>query len=339
MSYRRAPRLAWALMVSVLLHLAIVADITHLQWPLPTGLASRASPLEVHFFPVSSDRPISAPAKQHRRSVHARPGFQFIQNEIIPDAVPRPENVASANPSGVTPEPTFGAPPVTPLVPVEEEPPSPRLPANGRLVYQFYWGKSRWLAGHAIHEWVVKDGYYTLSSSVNTTGLFALLHPTRLVETAKGLVIGNRLRPLQFSTQLNDYPPLLAFFNWEKGYFRWYRGNSPTTQALPAGSYDKISFLYQLSLARQQPGASTAYITTGDQLERYDIEDLGQEKIEIDGKTLDTTHLRKAASAADPSVIELWLARDLGLPVKITHTTRGGDHFEQLLAPGSLPAD
>jgi hypothetical protein len=254
--------------------------------------------------------------------------------------LPVVDTVVTAGLSAVRPAPTIEAPPAAAIKPPEpKDTIIQRLPPSGKLVYQFFWGQSRWLAGHATHDWVVKDGYYTLSSTVVTTGLFALLHPTRLVESAKGLVIGDKLRPLQFVTQLNEHPPAMAMFRWDRGEFRWFRNRTAFTQDLPADSYDKISFLYQLYLAQDKAALSSVHITMGVRLERYDIQNLGIEDIEIEAKAFNTLHLRKTASPNDASIIDVWLSKKHGLPLKITHSIPDGNHFEQLIAAESLPAD
>lgn len=212
----------------------------------------------------------------------------------------------------------------------------PSMPPSGKLVYQFYWGKSRWLAGLATHQWKIDNGYYTLSSNVSTTGLFALLRPTRLVETSQGSLSGARLRPQMFITQLNDLPPAISYFNWNKGYFRWHRGDASFTQSLPANAYDKISFLYQLYISPDRENFYSADITMGRRLEHYEIRNLGVEEIEIDGKVYPATHLKRAASPANLEQVEIWLSTADNLPIKMIYSNNAGDQFEQLITAESI---
>jgi hypothetical protein len=339
MSYREIVRLGWALLASLLLHLFVVIDITQLRLSLLTAPASLVPPLEIYLPPLSSDKPIPSSLPQRHPSAQAL--HEFRASPDVPAPLPLPANVVSADTSAVPPEPTLTTPVLNPPIALAEETDAAiqRLPQSGKLIYRFYWGRARWLAGQAINEWVVKDGFYTLSSTVSTTGLFSLLHPTHLVETATGLVIGDKLRPLQFITQFNDYPPALAMFNWEKGHFRWFRGKSSAQQDLPANAYDKISFLYQLYLAREKKGLSSAFITTGRDLVLYEIENLGFVELEIDGRIMPTLHLRKIASSADSNVINVWLSTADNLPLKITYLTAAGDYFEQLISQESMPAE
>lgn len=212
-----------------------------------------------------------------------------------------------------------------------------RLPPSGKLVYQFYWGRARWLAGLATHQWVIDSGNYTLSSNVSTTGLFALVHPTRLVETSQGTVSGGKLRPQMFITQLNDLLPAISYFNWNKGYFRWFRGTTSFTQTLPANAYDKISFLYQLYIAPQKEDFYSTDITMGRRLEHYDIRNLGVEEIEIEGKAYPAIHLKRATTSADMEEVEIWLSTSDNLPIKMIYSNNAGDYFEQLISADSIP--
>jgi hypothetical protein len=340
MPYRDVARLAGSLLASLLLHLALVVDISELHWPQATGPATPAAPLEVRFSPLSSLKVKPAPTTQRLPPVKPTTRTQTSEEAHIPQPLPVVENIISGELTAVPPAPTFVAPPESSPAPSAEPQKTTiqRLPASGKLVYQFYWGEARWLAGRAVHEWVVEGDRYSFSSNVTTTGLFALLHPTRLVETANGLVVGGRLRPLHFSTQLNDYPPILAVFNWQKNYFHWYRNQAAFTQNLPADAYDKISFLYQLYLAEDKDRLSSAHVSTGKELEQYDIENLGRVELEIEGRIFPTLHLRKPASAANSDVIDVWLSTTHKLPIKITQSNTAGYHFEQVISVESMPS-
>lgn len=212
------------------------------------------------------------------------------------------------------------------------------LPPDGKLVYKFYWGKSRWLAGQAIHQWSIENGIYSLSSTLTTTGLIGLLRPIKLVETSRGIIIDDRLRPLQFATQWNDAPPAVAMFLWDKGVFRWRRGSNSFDQDLSANSFDKISYLYQLYMAAEKEVFFSPEITMGRRLEHYDIQNLGVEEVEIEGQFHPCIHLKRITSSADMEGIEIWLSASSNhLPIKMTYSNKSGEYFEQLISLDSIP--
>ena len=319
-------RLRWALLASLLLHLLAAGNVALLRWPLddaPTRLD-----VSLAASPAPPARPAS-PRPEPRRS----------------DPPPSPVPAPSEDPVPPAQEAAAPAPPLAAANPIPAEPPpesgstSTLLPTQGELRYRLYWGKSRWLAGQAVHHWRIDNGYYRLSSTVRTTGLFALLRPFEMIESAQGQLIGDKLRPLQFSTQFNGQTPNLAMFNWEKGSYRWFGAKGSFTQPLPARAYDKISFLYQLALARERKDMFPAQITLGWHLEAFAIEDMGLEEVDIEGTPHIATHLRRTAVADGAADIDIWLSATRSLPIKMVYASRSGDRFEQLIAADSIPGE
>jgi hypothetical protein len=338
-NHDRSKRLAWALLASLLAHLVLIGDIARLHLWQPGIATARNPPLEVQL--VSRVDEPASPAVIEPAIARRQPPRQFAVEAESPSASPNPESVVLADPATVQQDEQPAAPGENPATQIpgeqqEEDGATSRLPPSGKLVYQFYWGKSRWLAGLATHQWKIDNGYYTLSSNVSTTGLFALLRPTRLVEVSQGSLSGARLRPQMFTTQLNEFPPAISYFNWNKGYFRWHRGDASFTQPLPANAYDKISFLYQLYIASDRESLYSADITTGRRLEHYEIRNLGVDEIEIDGKIHPATHLKRAVSSADLAQVEIWLSTTDNLPIKMIYSNNAGDHFEQLITAESI---
>lgn len=285
-------------------------------------------------FPRAIARPVPRPPSTIEPASEPAPAWPGADN-IVPTEPPAA--IEDARPASAieTPVPPSAAAPIDDRL--ADERIARRLPPSGKLVYQFYWGESRWLAGLATHQWVIENGHYTLSSNVSTTGLFGLIHPLRLVETSQGSVVGERLRPQMFTTQLNDYAPAIAYFNWDKGHFRWYRGKASFTQALPANAYDKISFLYQLYIAAEQESFLAPDITMGRGLEHFDIRNLGAEDVEIEGAAYPAIHLKRATTSADMEQVEIWLSTRDNLPLKMIYSNPAGDYFEQLIAAESIP--
>lgn len=339
-------RFAWAVLISFLLHLAFIGNLLDLQWgglfpqsivPAPLHVQLTRSAAAVP--PPPSPEPMQPwPNKPlHKKPTTGYPPpppiFQASTTiSINKPAADSPQLRADAQLA--MPEPTSVTPTSTEQSKVA---PTPQLPPNGRLTYQFFWGKDRWMAGQAVHQWTIENGHYTLSSVVNTTGLFQLFHPTRLIESAKGIIAEGRLRPMEFSTQWNDAPPAVAIFDWNSNILRWTRGNTSYSQALPNNSYDKISYLYQLYLTPIKNRNLSAYITMGKLLEPYDIQNLGVEKIEIDEKIYPAIHIKRAESPANRENIDIWISTTLNnLPLKMIYSNNFGDHFEQLITQETL---
>lgn len=330
-------RLTTALLASLLAHLALLGNLANFRWP--------AAPPDDG--PVLHARLSAEPAKQRLAAATERAELPpamppRAQPQRAMESAPPPfDEIPRVEPAPMLAEEVPAAAVEAPPVATEANNESPLrgLPPGGTLVYRFYWGKSRWLAGQAIHQWFVDHQSYVLSSQVTTTGLFGLLHPVRLVETSQGMVVGGRLRPQMFITQLDDHPPAIGYFNWEKAYYRWYRRDAQTfTQPLPANAYDKISFLYQLYIDTSRDAFPSPHITTGRRLEAYDIRNLGVEEVDIDGSPHAAIHLTRVRPSADLEQIDIWLSLRDKLPVKMSYANQAGDYFEQLITADSLAA-
>jgi hypothetical protein len=337
-------RMFWALLASLLLHLLIIGDLNSTQWWQPFAPANPASSLDVLLLPAAAPvTPLLKPAREKiRQQSQTQP---VVSDDPVPETLalpPSPGTFIVTDPHEPAASPTLAAnlpaTPVTTPLQTNDDKVTQRLPPNGKLTYRFYWGSARWLAGEAIHQWQINNGYYSLTSTVRTTGIFQWLHPVKLEEISKGKINGAVLLPLQFSTQLNEYPPAVAIFDWDKELYRWFRGKAVFNQALPKNSYDKISYLYQLYLAPKKESYFSAEITTGRRLEHYDIVNLGLEEVDIDGEAHQSIHLQRTTSSPDMEKIDIWLAANLDhLPLKMTYANQAGDHFEQLISGDSLP--
>ena len=333
---RHIARGAGFLLLSLLLHLAVLQQFAGISaWP---PFESLSPPLAVRLLPAPEPQAHSATAPRRvaapevaRAPVAPVASSTPVAPVTVDSAAATVSDVASVDAQSLSP-PSVHAPTVPAQTPAG-------LPASGTLVYQFYWGKARWLAGQAIHQWVIDKEFYTLSSTLSTTGLFALFKPVRLVEVSKGVIRAGRLRPWQFTTQFNDRPPRLAMFNWDKGNLRWFDGQAAYTEVLPGNTYDKISILYQLYLSPEDSDLLSVYVSSGRRPEHYAIRKVGLEDVEIAGQRYPATHLARVTHSADQDQVDIWLSSSTRLPLKIAFSNSAGGYFEQLLAPESLPVD
>lgn len=335
-------RFAWALLASLLIHLALIGNMARLDWWQTTQPGNVTSPLEIQLSPTPGENKLPTAKERIRPLDQPTPTPQEEPELSIPAPSPIVEKVISIDPAEEKQDESPAVSLETPPSPIPPEPindqVAQRLPPSGKLIYKFYWGEARWLAGQAVHQWVIEKGSYTLSSTVTTTGLVGLFRPIKLVETAQGIVVGGRLRPLKFTSQWNENPAAVSLFVWDKGYFLWSRGNASFTQPLSPNSYDKISYLYQLYISAQKEDFFSPDITLGRRLEHYDIQDLGTEELEIDGEIQLSIHLKRATSSPEMENIDIWLSTTRNnLPIKMTYSNKSGDHYEQLISLDSIP--
>jgi hypothetical protein len=215
--------------------------------------------------------------------------------------------------------------PVVAAQAVDSAPVAPRLPPRGRIQYRVDRGDSNFEIGVARHEWAIVDGYYRLTSVLETTGLVWLLKSYRMEMESRGMMTADGLRPSFFAITRNGQETReKATFNWEN---MTVRIGDRAEQALANGAQDLLSFNYQLGFLPHPEAGNTLPIATGRKYGVYRLEVLGDEEIEIPAGTMRTLHLR----APGVNTTELWLAYDyLLLPVKIRHVDAKGDSFVQV---------
>ncbi|MDD3483542.1 DUF3108 domain-containing protein, partial [Azovibrio restrictus] len=200
------------------------------------------------------------------------------------------------------------------------------FPSTGELRYQVYRGERGLMVGEASQRWEMGDGRYHLWSVIETTGLAALFRPVRMEMESRGSMGPVGLRPEQFLVRRNGSSDQEgADFDWEAGQVR-IGDRSP--EPLGPGSQDLLSFHYQLAYLPDLEGGVAFPVATGRKYERYQFDSLGEEQLELPAGSFRTLHLQSLGS----SRTELWLALDqLLLPVKIRHTDKKGEIFEQVL--------
>jgi hypothetical protein len=213
-----------------------------------------------------------------------------------------------------TPEPAAIPPP-------QPEPPFARI---GRVRYLVTYGDGGFVIGETIHEWRVENGRYTLRSSAEPKGLAALRGKPRWQESA-GEILAGGLRPGEFRDRRDGRDAEVATFDWESGRVNFSGGRGEAR--IDAGGQDLLSVFYQLAwLAPRQ--TTDFLVATGGRVGRWKFEWLGEEALELASGSMPALHLR---TQADGDTTEVWLVpRHGNLPLKIRHTNRKGDAFEQI---------
>lgn len=246
---------------------------------------------------------------------------------------PKPPQLVSA-PSDIVAEPVSLSEPDAEMLPVEPStakppppPAEPLLPANGVVRYALFKSSLGMQIGRTEQRWeFFADGTYRLLAITETTGIAALLKPVRIEQESRGRMVAGGLQPEHFTTLKNGRDANEnAEFDWSTAEVRLSRDSS--VQAISPGTQDALSFNYQLAhLGRLAEGRSLG-VVTGKKYERYAVDSLGEEEIEVPAGHFRTLHLRVQTE----TVTEVWIALDQrGLPVKIRFTDKKGESFEQV---------
>ncbi len=329
-----------ALVASLVLHgmLLFLPELHLGDWqksPEPQLLQARLRPAPVPVPPAAASPPAAQPQPRPAAQPPAPRREPPRPVPVTPAPLAAPVSVPPS-PAVPTPAPIRETPPAPPrwtLGPPDElEAGTPReavagevFPPAGELRYQVYRGERGLMVGEARQRWEMGDGRYHLWSVIETTGLAALFRPVRVEMESHGNVGPDGLRPEQFLVRRNGGGGEGADFDWEAGQVR-IGDRSP--EPLGPGSQDLLSFHYQLAYLPDLEGGAAFPVATGRKYERYEFDALGEEQLELPAGSFRTLHLQSLGS----SRTELWLALDqLLLPVKIRHTDKKGEIFEQVL--------
>jgi hypothetical protein len=184
-----------------------------------------------------------------------------------------------------------------------------------------------------MHDTFQRSGkQYRIVSTTAASGVIAMLYKATLTSTSAGLVSPRGLRPLRFEQTRSDAPEknVSARFDWKTCKLTLLDKGRSETVALPPGTQDRLSVLYQFMFAK--PGAATLQfnVTTGHSLSPETYTLIGREKLTTPVGNFDTLHYRNDAPANEKQ-IEVWLARDRDyLPVQVQVKDDGATALQTL---------
>ena len=242
-------------------------------------------------------------------------------------AVPAPAASASPEPEAAGPDSEIGQNLLSTAAVAAAEPAPPLLPASGSIRYEISVGEQSFVIGRAEHHWeFTEDGRYRLSGLTETSGLVGLFKAVRFENESRGRLVAGGLQPDSYVTRKNGKDANEnAEFDWAAGLVRLSRHGK--SQPVARGSQDILSLNYHLAYLARPEAGSTIGVVTGKKYERYAIDSLGEETIDLPAGRFRTLHLR----AMTRSVTEIWLALDHHrLPVKIRFTDKNGDVYQQV---------
>ncbi|MBI5921546.1 MAG: DUF3108 domain-containing protein [Betaproteobacteria bacterium] len=339
-------RLMWALLISLLLHLAAVLVPGQYSPGLDDELsAAPAAQIDAYLGPLPRSKTLApivpAPAPRKKRQMRES-SLMPLPSVVVPEsaAIELPPSVpgslpelaqnSAARPVPVQPQPQLRESEAV----VQRSADAPAsvaetmLPRQGHIRFSISRGDQGFVVGQSVHRWSHDGKRYILSSVTETTGLAALFKSARVLQSSEGEIDSVGLRPAEFRTERNGTAGEAASFDWAGMKLRLSAG-SQREVALVTGAQDMLSMFYQLgtayTAASREPNAFM--VATGRKFERYPFEVLREEMLTTKPGELRAAHLRTVAGI---EAIDIWVGLDLhGLPVKIRYTDRQGETFEQ----------
>ncbi|MEZ0238225.1 MAG: DUF3108 domain-containing protein [Methylophilaceae bacterium] len=344
--------LFWALLVSLLVHLALIARVSWFEWdkpvdvPLMVALAPplpTETPLQKTALPAASKPVPAKPAP----TVKPRPPEPPPSSEPlfpVEPSVPAVQPVAELpspvqeSPVAVVPMPEREEPAPIAMSPVEEEstgllpPPEeaqPALPSHVEIEYRIL--RKGDVAGVERHRYLSgEDGRYSLTSIAEPKGLLALAL-SDLTQKSEGIVTSQGLKPATFVYRYGKNPDKeqRATFNWEMGKLLMETGSRRQEVPLTDGAQDLMSFMYQFMFVPPLQEMQLA-ITNGKRLKTYAYGFDGEEILQTPFGEVRCLHIGRSSGDGEEKT-DLWLAADYHyLPVKISKTEKDGTVLERI---------
>lgn len=206
--------------------------------------------------------------------------------------------------------------------------PLPAFPRKGRITFNLVYGRDQFPVGQTVQTWEVDGTRYQLTSRSETNGIVDLFRSQHRTYLSRGALTEDGLRPESFLMSRNrgrGPEEARAQFDWSSGNVTLGPAASQREHALPRGSQDLVSFMYQLALDPPPPGRLRMPVTNGTRLETYVLEVFPEEKIETPLGVLRALPIRQVRAPGTEG-IDLWLATEYRhLPVRIRIYGRDGE--------------
>lgn len=351
---KRAYRpLLWALLISLIVHLVLIARISWFERsksigvPIMVELAPTPlpkAPLQKTAMPVSkpeSSKPASITQPKPVVPSPAEPPPQ-PEPEVPPvsEALPVAELLPPVPeaPVAVAPMLEREMPAPIAMLPVEEDgaglpQPSeetlPTPPSHVEIEYRIL--RKGGVAGVERHSYLAgEDGRYTLTSIAEPKGLLALAL-SDLTQKSEGVVTEQGLKPATFIYRYGKNPDKAqrATFNWEVGKLLMEAGSRRQEVPLTDGVQDLMSFMYQFMFVPPLQEMQLA-ITNGKRLKTYAYGFEGEETLQTPFGEVRCLHIGRTGDDGEEKT-DLWLAADYHyLPVKISKTEKDGTVLERI---------
>jgi len=204
------------------------------------------------------------------------------------------------------------------------------FPRRGRLSFNLLYGRDGFPVGRTEQSWQIDGTRYQLSSRSETTGLADVFRSQHRTYSSQGELTESGLRPdiFQMSRERGGGrkpEEARAGFDWTTATVTLGPPNAQRTEALPRGSQDLVSFMYQLALDPPPQGRTRVSVTNGTRLETYELDVHPEERIETPLGILRALPIRQVRTSR-AETIDIWLATEYRhLPVRIRFYGRDGE--------------
>lgn len=186
-----------------------------------------------------------------------------------------------------------------------------------------------------VHEVFTRtQDHYQIDSTSRAVGLLARFKAEVIHTRSSGLVTAQGLRPLSYTStrELDTQRNTSATLNWDKATILHKDYQGERSAALPEGTQDRLSAMYQFQfMTLQDHGEVKFIITNGRDLDHYNYRITPEQTVHVPLGTYKTRYLA-IPPQEDGSTFEIWLATELNnFPCKIVITDKDGNKATQVL--------
>lgn len=192
--------------------------------------------------------------------------------------------------------------------------------------------------GHSVRELRYgEDGELVFYSASDSSGLVGLLFDEKIRETTRLKQDGERLVPLEYQYRRDGRRnrTISQQFDWKAGNVTSRINDAVVTYALHPDALDQSGYQVNLMIDLAQGKRDISYqVARRGEMRIYDIQHLGDERLDTVLGKLDTVVIRRKAK----QTTTMWCANDLNfLPVKIQHEEKGKVFTAYLESVEGLP--
>lgn len=210
-------------------------------------------------------------------------------------------------------------------------------PGSVQATYDVY--KNGVRVGKMEETYTRNGNRYTLSSVTTPADLLAIFKPGKIFSHSNGLIGKQGLQPLTFShrRERDAKKNSQAEFDWKTKQLALTHQGQRTTTALPDGTQDRLSAMYQFMFLALKPETTLAFsMTNGNKLDSYLYAVSAGGQLKTPAGEFNTLYLDNQAPAGEHRT-EIWLAVQQGnLPCKMILTDSKGDQLTQVLGKLAL---
>jgi hypothetical protein len=316
-----------AVMVGMPPRIEAIDDRAMATYSATLDAASAALEPQAAAVPAPTPAPPPRPAR-----ARPKPAPRATSADVIA-AAPVPAEAADPGPAAAEPRPS----PLAPLPEPAEPPPmlalaqpaapvkalepeafaTTALPASLAIEYQI---TSAFADGRATYKWERDGDRYRISGEAAAEGFFTLFLEGAILQESRGSVTAAGLRPDKFSEHRPGAPGEGLEFDWSGRKVTFERKGARTTTDLADNTVDWLTMIFHLAHAPPREGTLELRVFTQRKMYRFELQVLGEEKIDIPLGTVTALHLRHVDKDDPREVVDVWLGVEQHyLPVKMRY--------------------